>query len=161
MLQKREWAVLSPHGVLQAFDPASVQGYRCICVALDFSDADIKAIQHALHVGGKHSRYLLVHAVETAGAVVMGDDIRDFETHSDSQRLQQFAEELNGYGYQCDFRIGYGSAKKAIPELVNGQENVDLLVLGSHGHKGLKDLIFGTTVGAVRHAVKVPVLIAR
>lgn len=161
LLQKREWAVLSPHGVLQAFDPASVQGYRCICVALDFSDADIKAIQHALHVGGKHSRYLLVHAVETAGAVVMGDDIRDFETHSDSQRLQQFAEELNGYGYQCDFRIGYGSAKKAIPELVNGQENVDLLVLGSHGHKGLKDLIFGTTVGAVRHAVKVPVLIAR
>ena len=161
LLQKREWAVLSPHGVLQAFDPASVQGYRCICVALDFSDADIKAIQHALHVGGKHSRYLLVHAVETAGAVVMGDDIRDFETHSDSQRLQQFAEELNGYGYQCDFRIGYGSAKKAIPELVNGQENVDLLVLGSHGHKGLKDLIFGTTVGDVRHAVKVPVLIAR
>lgn len=161
LLQKRDWAVLSPHGVLQAFDPASVQGYRCICVALDFSDADIKAIQHALHVGGKQSRYLLVHAVETAGAVVMGDDIRDFETHSDSQRLQQFAEELNGYGYKCDFRIGYGSAKKAIPELVNGQENVDLLVLGSHGHKGLKDLIFGTTVGAVRHAIKVPVLIAR
>lgn len=161
LLQKRDWAVLSPHGVFEAFDPASVQGYRCICVALDFSDADIKAIQHALHVGGKHSRYLLVHAVETAGAVVMGDDIRDFETHNDYQRLQQFAEELSGYGYHCDFRIGYGSAKKAIPELVNGQENVDLLVLGSHGHKGLKDLIFGTTVGAVRHAVKVPVLIAR
>ncbi|MBN8683547.1 MAG: Nramp family divalent metal transporter [Chitinophagales bacterium] len=161
LLQKRDWAVLSPHGVLQAFDPASVQGYRCICVALDFSSADTKAIQHALHVGGKHSRYLLVHAVETAGAVVMGDDIRDFETHNDYQRLQQFAEELSGYGYHCDFRIGYGSAKKAIPELVNGQENVDLLVLGSHGHKGLKDLIFGTTVGAVRHAVKVPVLIAR
>ena len=161
LLLKRQWEVLSPHGVLQAFDPASVQGYRCICVALDFSDADIKAIQHALHVGGKQAKYLLIHAVETAGAVVMGDDIQDFETHSDSLRLQQFAEELIQYGYDCAFRIGYGSAKKAIPELVNAQENVDLLVLGSHGHKGWKDLVFGTTVGAVRHAVKVPVLIAR
>ena len=33
--------------------------------------------------------------------------------------------------------------------------------MGAHGHRALKDLAFGTTVGAVRHAVKVPVLIVR
>ncbi|MFZ4477668.1 MAG: universal stress protein, partial [Saprospiraceae bacterium] len=62
--------------------------------------------------------------------------------------------------YTCDVVIGYGAAKKAIPGLVN-ESGSDLLVMGSHGHKALKDLILGTTVGAVRHAVKIPVLIVR
>jgi manganese transport protein len=35
----------------------------------------------------------------------------------------------------------------------------DLLIMASHGHRGLKDLIFGTTINAVRHRVKIPLLI--
>ena len=35
----------------------------------------------------------------------------------------------------------------------------DMLVIGSHGHTGLKDLIYGQTVNAVRHALKIPVLV--
>jgi manganese transport protein len=31
--------------------------------------------------------------------------------------------------------------------------------MGAHGHKGLKDLIFGATINAVRHQLKVPLLI--
>jgi len=35
----------------------------------------------------------------------------------------------------------------------------DLLVLGSHGHRGVADLVHGTTVERLRHRVKVPVLV--
>jgi manganese transport protein len=35
----------------------------------------------------------------------------------------------------------------------------DLLVMASHGHRGLKDLVFGTTINSVRHRVKIPMLI--
>jgi len=35
----------------------------------------------------------------------------------------------------------------------------DLLVMASHGHSGIKDLIFGTTINSVRHKVKVPMMI--
>jgi manganese transport protein len=31
--------------------------------------------------------------------------------------------------------------------------------MAGHGHSGLKDLIFGTTINSVRHRVKVPMLI--
>ncbi|WP_309915789.1 MULTISPECIES: universal stress protein [unclassified Arcicella] len=31
--------------------------------------------------------------------------------------------------------------------------------MGAHGHKGLKDLLYGATINQVRHLVKVPVLI--
>ena len=35
----------------------------------------------------------------------------------------------------------------------------DMLVIGAHGHTGVKDLLYGETVNAVRHELKVPVLI--
>jgi manganese transport protein len=37
----------------------------------------------------------------------------------------------------------------------------DLIVMGAHGHGGLKDLIFGTTIDPVRHNLQVPMLIVR
>jgi manganese transport protein len=33
-----------------------------------------------------------------------------------------------------------------------------MLVVGAHGHTGIKDLIYGETVDSVRHALKIPVL---
>ena len=33
--------------------------------------------------------------------------------------------------------------------------------MGGHGHGGLKDLIFGTTISPVRHHLNVPMLIVR
>ena len=37
----------------------------------------------------------------------------------------------------------------------------DLVVMGAHGHKGLKDLIFGTTINGVRHEIDAPIMIVR
>jgi manganese transport protein len=35
------------------------------------------------------------------------------------------------------------------------------VVMGAHGHKGLKDIVFGTTINAVRHKLKMPLLVVR
>jgi manganese transport protein len=37
----------------------------------------------------------------------------------------------------------------------------DLLVMGAHGHGGLKDLIFGNTIDPVRHQLNLPILVVR
>jgi manganese transport protein len=31
--------------------------------------------------------------------------------------------------------------------------------MGAHGHRGFKDLLFGTTVDVLRHRLKIPLLI--
>lgn len=36
-----------------------------------------------------------------------------------------------------------------------------MLVMGSHGHRGVAGLVFGQTVSAVRHALGIPVLVVR
>jgi len=52
------------------------------------------------------------------------------------------------------------AAAKAIPgaKLVE-LHKPDLIVLGSHGHRGMGDLVHGTSVERLRHRVKVPVLV--
>jgi len=149
-----------PHGAFRGISKIKTPEYQEIAIALDFSEADQKTIEHALHVGGKQAKYFLMHAVETAGAWVMGSEIRDLETASDVQNLEKYVEHLRSLGYTAEAVIGYGLAKQALPKLVN-KHGVDLLVMGAHGHRAFKDLVFGTTVGAVRHAVKIPVLIVR
>jgi manganese transport protein len=149
-----------PHGAFTGLEESPAPQYREIAVSLDFSGADAKTLQHALHLGGKTAHYVLFHAVESAGAWVMGAEIQDRETGIDHQNMERYAERLREMGYTCEVVIGYGRARKAIPEFI-ATRNADILVMGAHGHRTIKDLIFGATVDAVRHAVKIPVLIVR
>jgi manganese transport protein len=139
---------------------SAMPAYKKIAVALDFSEADQKTMQHALQVGGKEGHYLLLHAVETAGALVLGSDINDYESSADHQQLAAYKTLLETAGYNCTIQMVFGAATRAIPKVINDTDT-DLLVMGAHGHKTLKDLIFGATIGTVRHAVRVPVLIVR
>lgn len=134
--------------------------YKRIAVAVDFSKMDQLNISNAVSQGGKKAHYLLLHIVESAGALMMKQDIQDFEFRSDQKNMELYVHDLRSKGYDVDLKIGYGNPKKAIPELVN-QFQADLLVMGAHGHKGFKDMILGTTVDVVRHRVHIPVLIVR
>ncbi len=133
---------------------------RRVCVTVDFSATDQLAIDAALAHGGKEAQYVLIHVVESAVANYIGRQSHDYETLSDTANLEAYAAQLANMGYEASFRVGYGGVVKAIAELVNASE-ADLLVMGAHGHRGLKDLILGATVDSVRHHVKVPVLIVQ
>ena len=111
-------------------------------------------------MGRKEATYTLIHIVETVGAMVYGSGIDDYETASDKAYLETYRQKLVQMGYKVEVELGFGSPKRKIPTIVNNG-SFDLLVLGAHGHKLMKDILFGTTVDAVRHKVKVPVLIVR
>lgn len=156
----REKSILAPHGVFTGLSEQPMPTYKEVAVALDFTDTDKKTLLHALHIGGKNAHYFLIHSIESAGAVVMGADIRDGEHAVDKATLNQYILALTEMGYRAEAIIGYGSPRKAIPLLVE-EKSVDILVMGAHGHTLIKDLIFGATVDAVRHSVKIPVLVVR
>jgi manganese transport protein len=132
--------------------------YKKIAVPVDFSTSDEKSISAALQLGGKDAEYTLIHIVETPGAMIYGDEIDDYETESDEAFLNTYKQKLEAKGFKVSVELGFGSAKKSIPKIVNAAD-FDLLVLGGHGHSGIKDLLFGTTVDSVRHKVNIPVFI--
>ncbi|WP_395626131.1 Nramp family divalent metal transporter [Daejeonella sp.] len=149
-----------PHG--EALEIGEIQPvlYHKIGISVDFSKNDRNTLRHALLQGGKDAEYHLIHIVETAGARFHGEKVLDLETQSDTENLEKYKLNLENLGYKIEIAIGYGSPAKAICEVVKAKE-LELLVMGVHGHSGISDLIFGTTVEKVRHKVKIPVLIVK
>ncbi|RWY53733.1 Nramp family divalent metal transporter [Mucilaginibacter gilvus] len=149
-----------PHGIAASLDNLEPVHYNHIAVTIDFSKNDQDCIRHALMQGGKKAKYSLIHVVETAGARYYGKQVMDNETQSDVNNLEKYVEALTKLNYKAEAKIGYGGPANAIAEIVNS-EGIDFIVMGSHGHKAIKDLIFGTTVNTVRHKVNVPVLVVK
>ncbi|MEE1885472.1 Nramp family divalent metal transporter [Pedobacter flavus] len=149
-----------PHGKAAKIDKVGVIQYHRIAITVDFSKNDKSTIRHALIQGGKDATYYLIHIVETAAARYHGKAVYDFETKSDADNLEVYQNELTELGYNIVPVIGYGSTSIAIAAAVK-EHKAELLVMGAHGHRAIKDIIFGTTVNSVRHKVNIPVLIVR
>ena len=132
--------------------------FRRIAIALDFSEHDEKLLAYAAGQGGAAARYLLIHVVESVSARLLGKESDDYETRKDQERLDRYRDILMEKGLQADTALGFRHRSREIARLAREQQ-ADMLVIGSHGHKGLKDLVFGETVNAVRHELKIPVLV--
>ncbi|GGK31341.1 divalent metal cation transporter MntH [Yeosuana aromativorans] len=141
-------------------DQLESKPYKQIAIAIDFSNVDRKSIATALHLGGKEAQYTLIHVVETAGALVYGNQIDDYETSSDAGYLKDYKQKIEDKGYNVSIKLGFGNPKKQISKIVN-EGGFDVLIMGAHGHNWMKDILLGTTVDTVRHKVNIPIMIVR
>ncbi len=157
--KNREVRHLSQLRALQIDSEAKVRSRR-IAIAVDFSGADENAISHAVSIGGNQAEYTLIHVVETIGAKIYGQQIKDRETALDQQGLDDYAQMMRQKGYNANTKLAFGVAWRGIAAVVN-EGDFDLLIMGTHGHTGIKDLIFGTTVNRVRHRIGIPLLLVK
>ncbi|MEY4777968.1 MAG: hypothetical protein RIS13_716, partial [Bacteroidota bacterium] len=116
-----------------------IPSYARVAVALDFSKNDHKLIAHALGQGGKESNYLMIHVVESPATRIIGEDADDMETRKDQQRMEGYVKELKEQGYNVVGLLGFDGRVKEIVRLVKDR-NADILIIGAHGHTGLKDV---------------------
>ena len=150
----------SPHNLKLKLSKSGNYTKKNIAVSVDFSDADEVALNNAFELGGIGAKYTLIHVVETVGAMIYGENIDDHETLIDEKLLEQYKVMLTEKGYKVATQLGFGKPNKVIPEIINKGE-FDILVMGTHGHTGFKDLIFGTTVNKLRHKIDIPLLIVK
>ncbi len=131
-----------------------------VALALDFSDRDKLVLQYAIRLAKEGTSLILVHIVESASATVMGNKAEDFETQNDQTTMNEYVALLQAKGLNVTGVLGFKDRISEISRIVN-ENNCDLLVIGSHGHKTAKDWLFGETINSVRHKINVPVFIAR
>jgi manganese transport protein len=146
------------HAEPGSLDEIMIPEYQKIAIAIDFSANDPKLITHAIGQAKKQTVFVLIHVVESASARVLGSDSDDMETRKDEERLNVYVEQLKSKGFVAEGKLGFKSRAKEIVRLVKESE-ADMLVIGAHGHTGIKDLIYGETTDAVRHNLSIPVLI--
>ncbi len=148
----------SIHGVIPQLSHLTIDPFKKIAVALDFKMLDEKLIAHALNQGAKNSTYLLLHVVETVAATFSGTSTDDDETRTDEERLHAHAAQLKQLGYNVQTQLGYQHRVNEIVRMVK-DFNADILIMGAHRHRGIKDIVYGETVNQVRHKLPIPVLI--
>jgi manganese transport protein len=133
-----------------------------IGVALEHDQADAEILNRALSLArpGK-TRLVLLHVVDTPMTGVYGAETGDREAGADERFLNDVERVLKQKGYDACAVLLHGPnrARQLVNYLV--KEPVDLLVVGSHGHGMIRDMLFGQTVDPVRHGLNIAMLIAR
>lgn len=133
-----------------------------IGVALEHGQADAEILNRALSLTARGGASLVVmHVVDTAMTRILGDETEDRETDADRRYLDDVCKSLRERGYDAKAVLLHGQDRAG--QLVGylKREPVDLLVVGSHGHRLVRDLLYGQTVDTVRHHLEIPMLIAR
>ncbi len=133
-----------------------------IGVAMEHNAGDAEILSRALSLAvPERTRLVLLHVVDTPLTGVYGADTADRHSEADERYLDDVVRALTARGYQARSVLLHGPDRAA--QLVHRlrKEPVDLLVVGSHGHGLVRDLLFGQTVDKVRHGLDVPMLIAR
>lgn len=136
----------------------TIPKFEKIGIALEFSDNDKKLISYAIAQGNTHATYILIHVVESVSAKLLKHESDDFETKEDKKRLAHYTQMLEDAGYKAEFQLGFDKRSDEIARITK-ETNCEMLVMGAHGHKAIGDFIHGETVDAVRHRIKIPVLI--
>ena len=137
--------------------------YRRILVALENSRADETLLPHVAALAGlAKSKLLLVHVADGFAAqhfnnlkLAESEEMKD-----DREYLEATAANLRAKGLDVATHLAPGHPPAEILSVAE-REGCDLIAMASHGHRGLADLIFGSTITHVRHASRIPLLVVR
>lgn len=137
------------------------QQYFRIGVAIDYGKMDSKVLSHTQTLAKQHSAAIyLFHVVEGVSGQLYGKDAYDDEARHDIEQLETVARQLRESGVEVYPSLGFGRVPEQIVKLAK-ETNIDILVMGGHRHRGLKDLFFGASISEVRHRLSIPVLIVQ
>ena len=76
---------------------------------------------------------------------------------SAGKRMEAFLEKSQGKDFKCTHKILSGDVAESILEYVE-EEGIDMIVMGTHGYKGLDKILFGSVAEKVVKMATCPVL---
>jgi nucleotide-binding universal stress UspA family protein len=144
--------------------------YQKILVAVDGSPTSLRGLDEAIKIArGTGGRLLLVHVVNelllTADAVpsVYYDSIVQSLRESGARVLEQAATIVQRADVSCEQRLVETLGGRVADEIVRQAKEwlADLIVMGTHGRRGLARLAMGSDAEIVLRLSPVPVLLVR
>jgi nucleotide-binding universal stress UspA family protein len=123
--------------------------FKNILLATDFSDASEKAFHYATAIARLHgSKIFVVHVVPPETTSFIPEFPRDGLRHEAKREMETLGSrsELKPIAHETLLRAGpVWSALSAVIR----QQNIELVVLGTHGRGGLKKLVLGSVAEEV------------
>jgi nucleotide-binding universal stress UspA family protein len=137
--------------------------YKNILIPLENSATDFIILAHVKPLARLlASKLILVHVADGFGARNQEQlNLEDSEEiRSDRDYLEQRRLELAGEGFAVESRLVCGDPADQILNMAK-EERCDLIAMGTHGHRFIKDVLLGSVANSVRHRTDVPVLLVR
>ncbi len=140
--------------------------YKQILIAVDGSETSRLALDDALQLAREQgAKVLLLHVYEpiisssTHGVVDLTEAIR-----SEGEKIAAVAlEEARKAGVEARNRVVDAAGRRVASVIVEeaNAADADLIVLGTHGRRGLEHLVLGSVAEGVARRAAVPVLLIR
>lgn len=145
---------------LRDINPLSIKPYHNLALALDFSEKDNMVISQALKFAKNETKkIILIHVLESATAKLLQNETGDLEYRKDMEQLKHYKKSLEAITkIEIVLQLGFRNRVSEIARICK-EEHADILFVGAHGHKGIKDILYGETIEKLRHQVSIPVLI--
>jgi universal stress protein A len=140
--------------------------YQHILLAVDYSEHSDYVAQRAKNLAKKYQATLsIIHVLDnipmpdtTYGTVISLEQDSSYDLlEAEKTKLRQMAEKL-GIDDANQWLV-WGVPKQEIVQIAE-QENIDLIVVGSHGRHGLA-LLLGSTANSILHYAKCDVMAVR
>lgn len=141
--------------------------YKRIIVAVDGSEVSDRGFAEALRIAREdHAALRVVHVVDVIPPGVGGDGYVDLDGFRKTvvAKGQQVLDEARAAARDSGVDAEYGLVEVEMQALSGGilsdahRWGADLIVIGTHGHGGLRNLLGSVAEGVVRHA-DLPVLL--
>ncbi len=139
-----------------------------VLFATDFSEGSSYALPYAVDLANKYgAKLFFVHVIydlaQTSGFYVphisLDEVYQDIEKGAMSALEKTFVEEMKNYK-DVEHKVLKGKPYDEIVKFA-AEEKVDLIVIGTHGRKGIDRLLFGSTAEQVVRHAPCPVLSVR
>jgi manganese transport protein len=132
-----------------------------IGVALDNSEIDELVVSRAMSLAKIHKAEItLIHVIDSPGVQVYGEQVHDEHARDDIDYIYEIGEILKHQGFKARPIIRAGKPAQEIIKAV-GEEKIDLLLMGSHGHRFIGDMLFGETASKLRHNLDIPIMVVK
>jgi nucleotide-binding universal stress UspA family protein len=137
--------------------------YKRILVPLDNSPTDGPIVAHVQELARDCGASLvLIHVADGFAARNLKYlELRESEEmKKDRAYLDEIAARISAAGLPVEAILASGDPTAEITAAAE-REKCDLIAMGTHGHRFIKDIFFGSVANEVRHKSLVPVLLVR
>lgn len=140
--------------------------YDDILVPTDGSEGTNKAVEHALDIAKKYDATAhVVYVVNTSAYSTLPADsnwesITAALEDEGKQATGEIVDEMQNAGVNAVPSVEEGIPHKTILEYADDND-IDLIIMGTHGKSGLDRLLLGSVTEKVVRASKVPVMTVR
>jgi nucleotide-binding universal stress UspA family protein len=137
--------------------------YKRILVPLENTDTDSAIVEHVRQLAKLSGGSVIFMHVADGFAARNANQLtlrESEEMRVDREYIEGICDALEKDGIESECLLAGGDPGKEIAAAAE-REECDLIAMSTHGHRFIKDVIYGSVANEVRHLSRVPVLLVR